>query len=124
MPPASFEYLEDNDFSWVPQYQISGSIQYKDGIVVKAPTRYVTMGLAEIVTLNSVGQLGAPSTGGKSTAINLLNEYGPIHPGISQVGTGVDGEIISTLIYAAPQPMVKGPGDFTTIEKVLVRFEQ
>ncbi|CAD6562192.1 hypothetical protein LMG28727_07678 [Paraburkholderia kirstenboschensis] len=121
---ASFEYLEDNDFSWVPQYQIFGSNQYKDGITVKASTKYVTMGLGEIVTLNSFGQLGAPSTGGKSTAINLLNEYGPIHPGISQLSTGVDGQTISTPIYAAPQPMVKGAADFTPIEKVLVWFEQ
>jgi hypothetical protein len=54
----------------------------------------------------------------------LLNEYGPIHPGISQLSTGVDGQTISTPIYAAPQPMVKGEGDFTPIEKVLVWFEQ
>jgi hypothetical protein len=121
---ASTEFLEDNDFSWVPQYQIFGSNQFKDGIVVKASTKYVTMGLGEIVTLNNFGQLGAPSSGGKSTALNLVNEYGPIHPGVCQLSTGVDGETISTPIYAAPDPMVLGEGDFTPIEKVLVWFEQ
>jgi hypothetical protein len=121
---ASFEYLEDNDFSWVPSYQIFGSNLYKDGIVVKASTKYVTIGLGEIITLNEFGQLESPSTGGKSTAINLLNEYGPIHPGICQLSTGVDGETISTPIYEAPEAMVAGQGDFTPIEKVLVWFEQ
>ncbi|WP_240674464.1 hypothetical protein [Burkholderia stabilis] len=121
---ASFEYLEENEFSWTPIYQIFGSNRYQDGITVKASTKKVAIGLGEIITLDKFGQFGSPSTGGDPTAINMENDYGAIHPGICQLSTGVDGEAVSTPIYAAPDVMVSGEASFTPIEKVLVWFEQ
>jgi len=121
---ASFEYLEDNEFSWTPIYQIFGTNRYQDGIAVKASTKKIAIGLGEIITLDKYGQFGSPSTGGDPTAINMENDYGDIHPGICQLSTGVDGEAVSTPIYAAPDVMVSGEASFTPIEKVLVWFEQ
>ena len=121
---ASFEYLEDNDFSWTPIYQIFGTNTYHDGITVKASTKKVNIGVGEIITLDRFGQFGSPSTGGDPTAINMVNDYGDIHPGICQLSTGVDGENISTPIYAAPDVMVSGEASFKPVEKVLVWFEQ
>ncbi|MPV58954.1 hypothetical protein CFB46_18430 [Burkholderia sp. HI2761] len=121
---ASFEYLEDNEFSWTPIYQIFGTNRYQDGITVKASTKKVAIGLGEIIILDKYGQFGAPSTGGDPTAINMENDYGDIHPGICQLSTGVDGEAVSTPIYVAPDVMVSGEASFTPIEKVLVWFEQ
>ncbi|MGU7770065.1 hypothetical protein ACV229_07765 [Burkholderia sp. MR1-5-21] len=121
---ASFEYLEDNEFSWTPIYQIFGANRYQDGVTVKASTKKVAIGIGEIITLDKLGQFGPPSTGGEVTAINMLNDYGEIHPGICQLSTGVGGETISTPIYAAPEVLVSGEASFTPIERVLVWFEQ
>src|SRR5579871_3458843 len=118
------KYLVTNTFSWTPQYQLFGTNIFVDNITVQVATNLVTIGLGEISTLDTAGVLSEASTGGKPTAINLLNDYGNIHPGINQLSTGIDGSQVSTPIYVAPKDMVSGTASMTPVEVVQVWFEQ
>lgn len=118
------QYLSNNDFSWTPQYQLFGSNQFQANVTVKASTNTVNIGLGEQSTLDSNGLLGSAISGGPDTAITLINNYGPIHPGINQLSTGLDGTQISTPIYVASNQVVTGQTVLTPVEKVLVWFEQ
>lgn len=118
------KYLATNTFSWTPQYQLFGSNTYKDNIQVDVSTNIVDIGLGETSELDVNGILGDPKTGGKPTAITLVNDYGSIHPGVNQISTGVDGSQVSTPIYVAPKSMVSGAAELTPVESVLVWFEQ
>lgn len=118
------QFLENNTFSWTPQYQLFGTNTYVENIKVKAVTNTVNIGLYETSLLNEDGHIEAPYSGGSRTAITLLNEYGNIHPGVNQLSTGCDGRQTSTPIYVAPAAMVKGKATLTPKESVLVWFEQ
>lgn len=117
-------FLANNKFTWTPQYQLFGANSFNAGITVDASTNVVTIGLGETAVLDSNGTLGAPSTGGPSTAFTLDNEFGDIHPGVNQLSTGIDGKAISTPIYVATNPVVTGLVELAPVEKVLVWFEQ
>ena len=116
------DYLANNTFSWVPEYQLFGSNQFNDNVSVTVSTNVVTIGLGEESTLDNSGILSDPSTGGSTTAFTLVNEYGKIHPGVNQLSTGIDGEQISTPIYVAVDPVVMGNTELKPVEKVLVCF--
>ena len=74
--------------------------------------------------MDTSGLLDAASTGGPSTSINLLNNYGPIHPGINQLSQSSMGVSMSTPIYVAQEEVVLGDVYLTPVEKVLMWFEQ
>jgi hypothetical protein len=118
------DYLSYNTFSWTPQYGLFGSNVFEDDIKVQVQTNIVTIGLGETSILNSYGVLGDPTTGGPTTCFTMDNQYGSIHPGVNQLSTGIDGTQISTPIYVAEAPIVKGTAELTPVEKVLVWFEQ
>ena len=118
------EYLETNEFSWTPIYQLFGSNLFQDNITVKVSTKPVDIGLGETTILNENGRLLPPTTGGPPTSLNLDNQYGSIHPGVNQLSTGIDGDEVSTPIYVSPAAIVKGETYLTPVEKVLVWFEQ
>src|SRR5262249_28556925 len=69
-------YLAFNDFSWTPAYQLFGSNTFTDNVTVKVSTNKVDIGLGEQSTLDVSGILSPASTGGKPTAITMLNDYG------------------------------------------------
>lgn len=121
---AYTEYLANNNFSWTPQYQLFGSNTFQDNLRVAVSTNIVSIGLGELSVLDSAGILEVPSTGGPATSLNLDNQYGSIHPGVSQLSTGIDGQQVSTPIYVAVNPIVKGQTGLTPVEKVMVWFEQ
>lgn len=119
-----FAYLTTNTFSWMPMYQLFGSNTFKANIAVNVSTNLVEIGLGEISTLDKAGVLGHAVTGEDKTSITMQNDYGDIHPGVSQVSTGIDGQQTNSPIYVAPQSMVSGKVGLIPIEKVLVWFEQ
>lgn len=118
------DYLASNEFSWTPQYQLFGTNKFNAGVKVKASTNRINIGLGESSTLNPSGWLQPPVTGGPTTCFTMINEYGPIHPGVNQLCTGLGGEQISSPIYVAPSQAVEGEVKLTPVEKVLVWFEQ
>lgn len=118
------KYLVDNTFSWTPQYQLFGSNIFKDNITVNVSTNTVNIGLGETSILNQYGILENPVTGGDDTGFTMDNKYGSIHPGVNQVSTGINGEIIATPIYVAESPIMQGTCFLQPVEKALIWFEQ
>ena len=118
------QYLASNVFSWTPQYQLFGSNIFQDGVEVQSSTEIVNIGLGQQSTLNKEGVWSDVATGGPDTSINIINDYGSIHPGVNQLSTGINGKVLSTAIYVAAEPILKGSAKLTPIEKVLVWFEQ
>lgn len=118
------EYLDNNSFLWTPVYQLFGSNEFKGNVTVKVQTNTVNIELGQQATLNKEGVLGAASTGGSSTGITMVNDYGDIHPGLNQLSTGISGQQETTPIYVAPESMVPGSDLLTPIEEVMVWFEQ
>jgi hypothetical protein len=119
------EYLPSDHFSWTPEYQLFGSNQFQTTVAVSVSTNLVDIGLGEQSVLDSAGVLGDPSTTvPSSSGITLVNNFGPIHPGVNQMSKGIDGNQVSTPIYVAPEPIVEGSALLTPVEKVLVWFEQ
>jgi hypothetical protein len=117
-------YLSNNTFSWTPQYQLFGSNVFQANVQVDVSTNLVNIGLGQQATLDTSGLLGPASSGGPEISITLLNNYGPIHPGVSQLSTGIDGKQVSTPIYVASQQVVTGSTVLTPVETILVWFEQ
>jgi len=118
------DYLSNNAFSWIPKYQLFGSNEFEANVTVKVSTNKVDIGLGETALLDASGYLESAYSGGPDISITLSNEYGPIHPGLNQISTGIDGEEISTPIYVGESQVVEGDTKLTPVEKVLVWFEQ
>jgi hypothetical protein len=118
------DYLESNTFQWTPAYELFATNTFKDNITVRVATNKVNIGLGEGSTLDKEGHLEPATTQGPSTAITLINQYRPIHPGLNQLSTGIDGTQISTPIYVAPQPIVAGSDVLIPVDQVQVWFEQ
>ncbi|MEM1323921.1 MAG: hypothetical protein AAGG75_26915 [Bacteroidota bacterium] len=117
-------YLVNNTFSWVPQYQLFGSNTFQGNVKVQVATNTVNIGLGETSTLNESGILEPPFTGGPEISFTMENNYGSIHPGVNQLSTGIDGQTISTPIYVAEAPILKGDAVLTPVEQIMVWFQQ
>jgi len=117
-------FSNSNVFSWIPQYQLFATNRFQEGIMVNITTYPVTIGLNETSILDEYGSLGPAKTGGSSTAITMMNDYGRIHPGVNQLSTGPDGTMVSTPIYVAEFAAAKGKVELTPKEQIMVWFEQ
>lgn len=118
------QYLSNSTFSWTPQYQLFGANSFQANVQVDVSTNLVNIGLGQQSILDNTGLLGSATSGGPDISITLVNNYGAIHPGISQLSTGIDGKQISTPIYVASAQVVTGQTVLTPVETILVWFEQ
>ena len=118
------KYLSNNEFSWTPQYQLFASNVFKENVQVKVSTNIVNIGLGQTSILADSGLLGPAVTGGPNVSFTLVNNYAPIHPGVNQLSTGIDGNQVSTPIYVAVNEVVTGNTVLTPVETILVWFEQ
>ena len=116
------EYLDQNRFQWTPVYQLFGSNEFDSDVTVNVQTNLVNIELNQQATLDAAGVLGAASTGGSTTGITMVNNYGDIHPGLNQLSTGLSGVQETTPIYVAPEVMVPGSDLLTPIDEVMVWF--
>ncbi len=122
---STFKYLKNNSFLWVPTYQLFGTNKFENDVTVIVKTDQINIGLGEQSTLSENGSLGPASTGGPPTAITMNNNYAePIHPGLNQLCTDIDGIQQTTPIYVAPKKAVKGHVELIPKEEVMVWFEQ
>ncbi|EJM62561.1 hypothetical protein [Pseudomonas sp. GM48] len=117
-------YLSNNEFSWTPQYQLFASNVFKENVQVKVSTNIVNIGLGQTSTLDKNGLLSPAITGGPDVSFTFVNNYAPIHPGVNQLSTGIDGNQVSTPIYVAVNQVVTGNTVLTPVETILVWFEQ
>lgn len=118
------KYLENNTFSWTPTFQIFGTNTFESNIKVKVQTNTQNISLGEQVILDENGHVGDPATGGPSTSLTLIDQYGPIHPGVNQLSFGIDGQQHVSPIYVAEKQIVTGQTELTPKESVMVWFEQ
>jgi hypothetical protein len=119
------DYLHVNPFGWIPLYQLFGTNTVSNGgVVVVQNTNPVTIGLGEQAALDANGNLGPAVTGGPAASITLINQYGPIHPGLSGVSTGPDGVQRTTPIFVAPLAITFGTDVLTPVDRVQIWFQQ
>lgn len=117
-------YLSNNTFSWTPLYQVFGSNIFQDNVQVSVSTNPVDIFLGQTCKLDTSGYINPPFTGGPDISFTVDNEYGPIHLGVNQISTGINGKRITTPIYVAENKSVEGVTTLTPVEKILVWFEQ
>jgi len=98
---------------------------FQGDIQVSVSTNLIQIVLGQQSILDEAGTLQKASTGGKLTGFTLINNYGDIHPGVSQMSfNSITGKEVSTPIYVAKKLVVTGETLLTPVEKVLVWFEQ
>lgn len=117
-------YLETNTFSWVSDFQVFGSNVFQDNVRVRVSTNVVDIHLGEQCTLNAEGHLENVKTGSYKDAIELINQFGAIHPGVNALCYDLQGNQQVATIYVASQAIVIGTDILTPIERVQVWFEQ
>jgi hypothetical protein len=118
---AYSDFLAKNWFGWTAQYQLFGT---SAGYPAGSETNAVDIAPGQQAILDRAGVLGSAVTGGPADKISLINNYGPIHPGLSCVSTGPDGVKRMLPIFLAPQPMVIGTERLNPVDKVQVWFQQ
>jgi hypothetical protein len=117
-------YLASNPFSWSALYRLFGSNAFSAGAPAGAQTNAVDIALGQQATLDRAGVLGSAVEKGAPGKISLINNYGPIHPGLSGISTGLDAVQRMTPMFVAPRPIVTGSYRLHPTDKVKVWFEQ
>lgn len=116
------KYLNKNTFSWEPEYKVFGTNTYETSIKVTADTEFARAELGQQCTLDADGNMHDAISGKNPQSVTVINEFGPIHFGISQVCT-IDGVEETTPIYVSQEERAKGDVMLTPKEKVMVWFE-
>ncbi len=116
------KYLENNTFTWTPEYQISGTNTFEDNVKVVTNTNTQRIGLGEKTTIDEDGHLSAPVTGGDENSINVENEYDKIHVVISQSSVNDKGNLETTPIYVSKEEVILGDSSYEPVEKVRIWF--
>jgi hypothetical protein len=119
------DYLQNNPFSWLPLYQLFGTNNFTaNGGVVTMNTNSVSIDLGEQAVLNPDGNMEPAVTGGPADGITMINQYGPIHPGLTGVSTGPDGVQRTVPMFVAPLAIATGTDVLTPVERMRVWFQQ
>jgi hypothetical protein len=118
------EYLTTNSFAWPPNYQLFATLSFNAGSVVNVETNTVDIGLGQQATLDLAGVIGPVANGGPSDSITLVNNYGPVCPGLIGVATGPDGTQRQQPMFVEPDAIALGVDTLTPVDVVLVWFQQ
>ena len=119
------DYLSSNPFSWTSAYQLFGSRSVTNGgVLVTIDTNSVDIAFGEQATLDPDGNLESAVTGGPADGITMINQYGPIYPGLNGVSTGPDGVQRTTPVFVAPLAIAKGTDVLRPVDKVRIWFQQ
>ncbi len=117
------QYLPTNEIYWVPQYQLFGTNTFSSGVTVLESTNPADIMLGQQATLASDGEMGDAISGPYPLSLNFVNNFGPIHPGVSQiVGGGGNGQAPAP-IFVAQDPIVAGSDQLTPVDQVMVWFD-
>lgn len=121
---SSSQYLASNQFTWLSQFQIFAASEFRAGMLVQPMTDSVDIRLGQEATLDTFGIFRSPMMGGSESSVNLMNQYRPIHAGLTQFCTWIDGARRIAPIYVKAQQSVLGATALTPADRVLVWFEQ
>lgn len=117
------KFVYSTSFSWTPQFSLFGTNVFADTVTVTATTNQRSLGLGQECLLDQNGILEQPATGGPVTGVTMQNQFGLIHPALSQISS-LNGVQQTTPLYVAPRGMVQGEVTLTPIDTVLVWFQQ
>lgn len=121
---SSDKYTSTTTFSWVPMYELFGTNTFNDSLTVVADTKHVSIGLGQTSTLDPAGLLQDAVSGGPDISVTMVNNYGDIHPGLTQIASLGGGKKVSQPFYVAPLPIKQGSVALTPVDSVLIWFEQ
>jgi len=120
------DYLQNNPFSWFPEYQVFGSSAYDIGAVATVDTTPGTIALGQQTTLNADAVFGPTVPLGAPNMFAIANEYRQqIHLGFGAASTGPDGVQRITPVFVTPNAI--GPNvicSFAPVDTVWVWFQQ
>ena len=118
-------YLPHNNFSWTPHYELFGTNSLQEHVTVSRDTNSVSIEPGQSSTLDRNKILTYPVSDGPQTDLTMVNEYGPVHLGVSQLCTGIDGKQSNSPIYVATDKTnIRDKTTFTPTERILVWFEK
>jgi hypothetical protein len=121
---ASRHFLAMNTLSWTPIFRLFGTNRFDPGGMATMATAEQTIGFGEQCILDARGVLGRASTGGPRTEITLVNQYGAIHAGLSQMISWIDGSQQVMPIHVSPRASPVGQVHLRPVDSVLVWFDQ
>ncbi|MCY1745027.1 hypothetical protein [Ensifer sp. SL37] len=116
-------YAHSTSFSWTSQFALFGTNLFLEGRTVVAATNQETLELGQTCELDENCILHPRVSRGPFDGVTMANEFGLIHPGLSQVSV-LNGVETMTPVYVAPSPVRPGSVTFNSIESVIVWFEQ
>jgi len=116
-------YESSNTYQWSQKFQVFASNEFQEDVTVEIQTNLVNVELGQEVILDSAGVLGPAMDGGTAGSINFINDFGPIHPGLSQQLTGPAGVQEILPVYISPNLIVPGMDELTPMDEVMVWFD-
>jgi hypothetical protein len=115
------DYLQNNPFSLLPQYQVFGTSSFNVGSVVTIDIDAVTIALGEQTTLTADAVFQPPVAGGAGESLTVNNQYGQeIHLGFSCALTGPDNVQRTTPIFVTSAVVGPDVFVFTPVDSVRV----
>ncbi len=117
------QYMSSNTFSWTPVYQVYGSNMFASSVTVSESCGPQTIGLGQTTTLDQYTAFSSPITGGSSKELTVINQFGPIHLGVSQMCIDITGQQQTTPIYLSEEQFTTGSVAMEPVEQVMVWFE-
>lgn len=120
---ALSSYLEITTFSWIPEFALYVARGFQEGAEVTPITNMQPIGLGETCTLDYEGVMGEPSTGWPDNGLTVVNQFGPINPGVSQALT-LNGQTAIVPVYVSFSEVALGTTTVLPVNKVQVWFAQ
>ena len=118
---ASGNFLESNEFSWTEDFALFGTNAFVPGTTVQITTNVVNINSGQEAALSPNGFLGSPTTG-LAGAITLVNQSGPIHPGLNG-SASFNGDQTFSPMFVAASAVGQGPTQIMPEGTIAIWFE-
>jgi hypothetical protein len=101
------DYLHRTMLSWTQQYILFGTSFVQAGSTVFPETNLQPISLGQQSVLDANGNLLPPEPGRDMRSIIMINQFGPIHTGLSAVST-LNGESAAKPFFVTQDPTDRG----------------